>query len=197
MVTDITSFGKHLERSSGHTLSFYPNVSVEISQQVFYGDLVYKLRRVKCQANFLTSDSRIVKRKTKYDSVIIERTIGFVRSPSTALYRYFLKHCTLTKTCPNLLRGDKALILVPSDCYLGLFQSFDLRSISDGRSLVKSCHRLYAFLIYCFDHRTCLCNNFYGCKALKPKPLNAIIFIYIKRSVRLFDSDYFDTHIAP
>ena len=32
----------------------------------------------------------------QYDQVIIERTIGLVLGPSTALYEQFLKHCTLT-----------------------------------------------------------------------------------------------------
>ena len=35
-------------------------------------------------------------RRPKYDPVIIERTLGLVIGPSTALYRSFLKHCTLT-----------------------------------------------------------------------------------------------------
>ena len=49
--------------------------------------------------NALLSGSKIVKRlrRRKFDSVIIERTIGLVLGPSTALYRSFLKHCTLTK----------------------------------------------------------------------------------------------------
>ena len=42
--------------------------------------------------------SKIVKRlrRRQYDPVIIERTIGLVLGPSTALYEPFLKHCTLT-----------------------------------------------------------------------------------------------------
>ena len=63
-------------------------------------------------------------RRRKYDPLIIERIIGLVLGPSTALYRSFPEHCTLTNKavgtddgiCPNLLRGDKAPILVPSDC---------------------------------------------------------------------------------
>ena len=96
-------------------ISFQEYVSEGISHLLFYGDLVYKLRRVKCVANFV---SKIVKRlrRRKYDPVIIERTIGLVIGPSTALNRSFPKHCTLTKkavglydgTCSNFLRGDKA-----------------------------------------------------------------------------------------
>ena len=60
-----------------------------------------------------------------------EKTVGFVIGPSTALYRYILKRCTLTNKAvgttnvyngprPNLLRGDRALILVFCNCSSGL-----------------------------------------------------------------------------
>ena len=91
---------KNLESSSGHTLTIYlklvkyrfKNVSKGISHPVFYGDLVYKIRRVKCEANFFSSGSKIVTRlrRRQYDPVIIERTIGLVLGPSTALYGSFL-----------------------------------------------------------------------------------------------------------
>ena len=75
-------------------ISFQEYVSKGITHPVFYGDLVYKLRRVKSETNFISSGSKIVNRLRcrQYDPVIIERTIG----PSTALYRSFLKRCTLT-----------------------------------------------------------------------------------------------------
>ena len=73
-------------------------VSKGITHSVFYGDLVYKLRRVKSESNFISSGSKIVKRlrRRQYDSVIIERTIDLVLRPFKALYRSFLKRCTLT-----------------------------------------------------------------------------------------------------
>ena len=78
--------------------SFQDYVSQGIAHPVFYGDLVYKLRRVKGEANFISSGSKIVKRlrRRQYDPAIIERTIGLVLGPFTALYRSFLKRCTLT-----------------------------------------------------------------------------------------------------
>ena len=78
-------------------ISFQEYVTEGISHPVFYGDLIYKLRRVKCEANFVSSGSKIVKRlrRRKYDPLIIERIIGPVVGPSRALYRSFLKHCTL------------------------------------------------------------------------------------------------------
>ena len=79
-------------------ISFQEYLSKGISHPVFYGDLVYKLRRVKDAPNFISSGSKIVKRlrRRQYDTVTIERTISFVLGPFTALYRPFLKHCTLT-----------------------------------------------------------------------------------------------------
>ena len=63
----------------------------------WFFSLVYKLRRVKHTPNFISSGSEIVKRlrRRQYDPFFIERTKGLVLGPSTALYRPFLKHCTL------------------------------------------------------------------------------------------------------
>ena len=112
----ITSFVKELESSPGHTPNLYLNmaktfqkyVSEGISHPVFYGDLVSKLRRVKCEANCVPSGSKIIKhlRRRKYDPVIIERTICLVPCPFTALYRSFLKHCTLTNTAMGTIWRD-------------------------------------------------------------------------------------------
>ena len=79
-------------------ISFQEYVSKGIFHPVFYGDLVFKLRRVKGTPNFISSGSKIVKRlrRRQYDPLIIERTIGLVLGPSTTLYGPFLKHCTLT-----------------------------------------------------------------------------------------------------
>ena len=93
-------------------ISFQEYVTEGISHPVFYGDLVYKLRRVKCEGNFVSVGSKIVKhlRRRKYDPLIIERMIALVLGPSTSLHRSFLKHCTPKSwglyegTCPNLLR---------------------------------------------------------------------------------------------
>ena len=97
------TFGKFF-RSYSELLSKFGDISFQeylskgISHPVFYGDLVYKLRRVKDTPNIISSGSKIVKRlrRRQYDPVIIERTIGIVIGPRTALYRPFLKHCTLT-----------------------------------------------------------------------------------------------------
>ena len=79
-------------------LSFQEYVFEGIYNPVFCGDLVYRLRRVKCKANFVSSGLKINKRlrRRKYEPAIIERMIGLVICPSTALYRSFLKHCTPT-----------------------------------------------------------------------------------------------------
>ena len=79
-------------------ISFQEYVSKGITHPVFYGDLVYKLRRVKGETNFISSGSKIVKRlrRRQYDPAIIERTISLVPGPFTALYISFLRRCTLT-----------------------------------------------------------------------------------------------------
>ena len=79
-------------------ISFQEYVSKGMTHPVFYCDLVYKLRRVKDKTNFISSGSKIMKRlqRRQYDPVIIERTIGIVLGPFSALYRLFRKCCTLT-----------------------------------------------------------------------------------------------------
>ena len=73
-------------------------MSSGISHPIFYGDLVYKLRRVKGSENFISSGIKIVKRlrRRQYDPGIIERTKGPVLGPYTALNGLFLKRYTLT-----------------------------------------------------------------------------------------------------
>ena len=117
------------------------------------------------------SGSRIVKRLRcrKYNRVITGKTICLVLDPSTTLYRSFLTHFALwqtrrwglyDRTCPNVLREDNALILVPSDCKSGLFQPLDLSWLPDGRRVAFSGRCLYICLIYCIYHLRCLCNDF-------------------------------------
>ena len=86
------TFGKFF-RSYSELLSKFGDISFQeylskgISHPVFYGDLVYKLRRVKDTPNFILSGSKIVKRlrRRQYDPVIIERTILVIRSVSDVL----------------------------------------------------------------------------------------------------------------
>ena len=72
------TFGKSF-RSYSDLLSQFGEISFEeyVTEGIFCGDLVYKLRRVRCEANFVSSGSKIVKRLRcrKYDPLIIERTI--------------------------------------------------------------------------------------------------------------------------
>ena len=114
-ITYLTSLEK-VESSLSHTLkllskfgemSFQEYISEWISP-VFYGDLVYKLRRVKCEENFVSSGSKIVKRlrRQKYDPMIIKKTIGQVLGPSPTLYRSFLKHCTQTNKAVGTVWRD-------------------------------------------------------------------------------------------
>ena len=171
------TFGKFFRSYSdllskfGH-ISFQEYVSTGISQPVFYGDIVYKLWRVKDTPNFISSGSKIVKRlrRQQYNPLIIERTIGLMLGPSTALHKPFLEHCTLTKKavgpCPNLLIGNKVLIFAPSDCYAGLLQPSDLNSLQDGRSIVCPIRMsLYIFLLYKIYHLCFTCIDLYDLSA--------------------------------
>ena len=91
-----TYLKESLTRSKFGAISFQEYVSKGITHPVFYGNLVYKLRRVKGEANVISSGWKIVKRlrSRQYDLAIIERTIGLVLGPFTALYRPFLKRST-------------------------------------------------------------------------------------------------------
>ena len=51
----LKNYGKFSYLLSKFEISLQKYVSEGISQPVFYGDLVYKLRRVKCEANFVSS----------------------------------------------------------------------------------------------------------------------------------------------
>ena len=143
-----------------------------ISHPVFYGDLVYKLRRVRCEANFVSSGSKIVRRlrRPKYDPLIIERTIGLVLGPSTALYRSFRTHCILTNKAVGTIWPD--LSKPPQRR-----QGPDPRPLWlwVGTPLVLGPERaehslLWWMSLYVLDklfyHLICLCNNFYGLSAL-------------------------------
>ena len=81
-----------------HNICSIVSGSILQNELVTYDVLVYKLGRVKCEANVVSAGFKIVKlhQHRKYDPVIIERTIGILLGPSTALYRSFLNHCTLT-----------------------------------------------------------------------------------------------------
>ena len=87
-------------------LSFQEYVTEGISHPVFYGDLVYKLRRVRCEENFVSSGSKIVKRLRKNDPLTIKRVIGLVFGPSTVLCRSFLKYCDLTNKVVGTIWRD-------------------------------------------------------------------------------------------
>ena len=91
-------FGSYYELLSKFgAISFQEHVSIGITNPVFYNDLVYKLTRVRGEENVISSGSKIVKRiRRQYDPITIEMTIGILLGQLTALYRSFIKRCTLT-----------------------------------------------------------------------------------------------------
>ena len=106
-------------------ISFQENLSKGILHPVVYGDLLYKLRKVKDTPNFISSDSKIVKRfrRRQYDPLIIGRTIGLcVTLLQICTYISYSIALWLTRrwglydgTCQNL-RGERVLIFFPCDC---------------------------------------------------------------------------------
>ena len=183
-VKDITNFEKKFGmffRSYSELLSKFGDISFQeyvtkgISHPVFYGDLVYKFRRVKDTPNFISSGSKIVKRlrRRQYDPLIIERTIGLVRGPSTAVYGPFLKHCTLTNKAigtiwqalskpPQRRQGSD---LRPLWLLVGT-QPSDLSSLSAGRRIACPIRMsLYIFLPYHIYYLCFTCIDFYDLSA--------------------------------
>ena len=166
----------------------------EISHPVLYGDLVYKLRRVKDTQKFISSGSKIVKllRRRQYDPLNIERTIGLVFGLCTALYRIFLlKHCTLTNKAvgttwralsksPQRRQGPD---LRPLWYKSGLLQPSDLSSLSAGRS--KACPirmSLYIFLLYYIYHLCFTRIEFCDLSACS----GCLFVVYIRRLINQF-----------
>ena len=94
--------------------------------------------------------------------------------PSTALYRPFLKHCTLTNKAvgtiwralskpPQRLQGPD---LRPLWLLVGLLQPSDLSSLPDGRSIACPIRMsLYIFLLYNIYHLCFTCIDFYDLSA--------------------------------
>ena len=83
------TFWKSL-RSYSELLSKFGEISFQeyvFSRPDLYGDLVYKLRSVKCAANFVSFGSKMVKpiRRRQYDPVIIKRTICLMLWPFYSL----------------------------------------------------------------------------------------------------------------
>ena len=70
----------------------FPFLSSKIPSSPAYGVFISQLIPVKHL------------RRRQFDLSIIERTIGIVLGPSTALYRSFLNHCTLTNKAVGLVQ---------------------------------------------------------------------------------------------
>ena len=113
-------------RSYSELLSKFGAISFQdyVSQGITHPDLVYKLRRVKGEANFISLGSKIVKRlrRRQYDPAIIERTIGLVLGPFTALRTVLVVYLSvpcLLKSSYTLLRMLKCLKLYAWSCMWG------------------------------------------------------------------------------
>ena len=118
--------------------------------------------------------------------------------PSTALYRSFLEHCTLTNKAVGTIWRDLSKPLQrrqgPDPCPLWLLVGTplvlwpELAFRRAGHSHSGGC--LFYILIYCFYHLTCLCNNFYGLSALVGCWSSAFIRRIIYKFLNVCPFDY-------
>ena len=135
-------------------------MSKGIAHPDFYGDLVYKLRRFKDTPNFISSgfENSWTPSTTTVWPIEHREDYKYCVLPSTALYRHFLKDCTLTnkavrtiwKALSNFLKGDKVLIFVPLWLSVGNPSAIrpELASRREEHSLRYSDVTIYIFLIY-------------------------------------------------
>ena len=175
-------------------ISFKEYVSRGISHPVFYGDLVYKLRIVEDKPNFISSGSKIVKRlrRRQYDTLIIERTIGLVFGPSTALYRPFIKHCTLTNKAVGTIWRDLSKLPQgrqgpdPHPLWLLVGNPVVIRPALASRRAEHSLPffdvTIYIFLIYDIYYLCCLCIDCYNLSAW----CGCWFVVYIRRFINKF-----------
>ena len=157
---------KHMESSSGHTLSFYL--------------VKYRLKNMFLKGAFIrfSTDSSELKgnrlRRRKYDLVFIEKTIGLVFGTSTVLHRSFPKHCILTNKVVGTIWRELSKSLQrrqgpdPRPLWLLVGTPLVLGPEFASRRAEHSLHRgcLCIFLIFCCYPLTCLCNNFYYLSSL-------------------------------
>ena len=169
-------------------ISFQAYVSKGITHPVFYGDLVYKLKRIKEETNFISSGSKIVKRlwRRQYDPVIkssshqtqydpvIKRTIGMwlallqpSTDPSLSVALWLTKRLGLYDgSCLNLLWGDRVLIPVPFTCQSGLLSIWTWARVQTARSTAYFNGCPYIFLIYYYITSYVCVQHFYDLSAL-------------------------------
>ena len=88
---------KELLLKFGH-ISYYDFVAQGIAHPKFYGDLVFKLRKIVNTDSFHVSSKRILKRfiRRKYDKTVMRQTLLMVIGPSTTFNLNSLLHSTLT-----------------------------------------------------------------------------------------------------
>ena len=122
------------------------------TNMVFFSNLVYKLRRTRV-SNYVISMGKIMHlvkhlRHRRYDPRIIEKTKDLVLSPSTAIYRLFLKHCTLNNKTVGItwltLSHTSAEVTLSALCPLWLLVGIPT-AIGHWRSTVCSngCHLIF------------------------------------------------------
>ena len=84
-----------LEKYSGHHRTF---LRQGISQPTFYGDVIYKIRKIKGSNVFPVQFAKLIRKHVVdgYDPLILRRTVCLVIDPCTVDHFNFLFNCTMT-----------------------------------------------------------------------------------------------------
>ena len=77
-----------------------------ISEPIFYGDLVYKFKRIVGKPNFRDQFKKIVKRYIRlgYNLVIMRQSACLVLNPITVYSHGFLFNCTMVGQASDSMR---------------------------------------------------------------------------------------------
>ena len=104
MVYSRLIFLRHFLNSTTDTQSFFVKYNIGlktllqqgISEPIFYGDLVYKFKRIVGKANFGDQFKKIVKRyiKVRYNLDVMRQSACLVLNPITVYSYGFLLNCT-------------------------------------------------------------------------------------------------------
>ncbi|MGH5019796.1 hypothetical protein ACRFGX_28735, partial [Klebsiella pneumoniae] len=89
-------FRRYPDLSQKYNRSLKSLLQQGISQPVFYGDLIYKLKKIKSSVNFPTLFVRTIRKfkKKGYQEDILQRSAGLVIDPSTVNHFAYLFSCT-------------------------------------------------------------------------------------------------------
>ena len=153
-------------------MSFQEYVSKEINHPVFFCDLVYKLKRVKGEANFISSVSKI----EAFDVVSMTQRSSRLYVLCLALSQPCTDHSLRVSTrltrrlglydgpCLNLLRGDRVLIHVRLIVSWDSFSLWTWARVAQPTYMDVPIYFWYKMiLLYMFVYHIFITSAFVGC----------------------------------